>query len=171
MSDPAIQYSLVIDSPLGRLGILIVDQKIHRLDYIDASTRLRAASTAFEHRIVQQLGNYFEHPGANFSVPFELAGTPFQQRVWRALIQIPAGETLTYGELAARLGSGARAVGNACRRNPLSIIVPCHRVVAASGIGGYSGSTSGPVLERKRWLLGHENQLAPALKKACRGPK
>ena len=131
---------------------------------------LRVASSAFEHRVVQQLENYFEHPGAGFSVPFELVGTPFQQRVWQALTQIPVGETLTYGELGARLGSGARAVGNACRRNPVSIIVPCHRVVAASGIGGYSGSTSGPVLDRKRWLLEHENQLVPALKKPAVAP-
>ena len=170
MNNPANQYSLVIDSPLGRLGVLIVDQQIHRLDYLDASTRLRAASSTFERRVVQQLENYFEYPGTNFSVPFELAGTPFQQRVWQALTQIPAGETLTYGELATRLGSGARAVGNACRRNPVSIIVPCHRVVAASGIGGYSGSTSGPVLDRKRWLLDHENQLVPALKKPAAAP-
>jgi methylated-DNA-[protein]-cysteine S-methyltransferase len=119
---------------------------------------------------VQQLADYFEHPGTNFSVPFELVGTPFQQRVWQALTQIPAGGTLTYGELAARLGSGARAIGNACRRNPVSIIVPCHRVVAASGIGGYSGSTSGPVLDRKRWLLDHENQLVPALKNSAAAP-
>ena len=170
MNKSANPYSLVIDSPLGRLGILIVNQQIHRLDYLDASKRLRVASNAFEHRVVQQLENYFKNPGAGFSMPLELAGTPFQQRVWQALTQIPAGETLTYGELAARLGSGARAVGNACRRNPVSIIVPCHRVVAASGIGGYSGSTSGPVLDRKRWLLNHENQLVPALKKPAAAP-
>ncbi|MCK5480947.1 MAG: methylated-DNA--[protein]-cysteine S-methyltransferase [Gammaproteobacteria bacterium] len=170
MNKPANQYSLVIDSPLGRLGILILNQQIHRIDYLAGSVRLRAASSAFERRVVQQLGNYFDHPGVNFTVPFELAGTPFQQRVWMALTKIPAGETLTYGELADKLGSGARAVGNACRHNPVSILVPCHRVVAASGIGGYSGSTSGPVLDRKRWLLEHESQSVPALKKPAMTP-
>ena len=126
--------------------------------------RLQAPSSAFERRVVQQLENYFDNPAVNFSVPFALAGTPFQQRVWLALTRIPAGETLTYGELAANLGSGARAVGNACRHNPAPIIVPCHRVVAASGIGGYSGSITGLLLDRKRWLLEHEG-LYPALKK------
>jgi methylated-DNA-[protein]-cysteine S-methyltransferase len=170
MNNPANQYPIVIDSPLGRLGILVVNQQVQHIDYLAGSVRLQKASSAFEYRVVQQLESYFDHPGAGFSVPLELAGTPFQQRVWQALTEIPAGETLTYGELAARLGSGARAVGNACRRNPVSIIVPCHRVVAASGIGGYSGSTSGPVLDRKRWLLDHENQLVPALKKPAAAP-
>ena len=143
-----------MNSPLGRLGIQVVELQIHRLDYLDSSVRLRAASSAFEHEIVQQLESYFKNPGMSFSVPFELAGTPFQQRAWLALTKIPFGETLTYGELAASLGSGARAVGNACRRNPVSIIVPCHRVVAASGIGGYSGSTTGPVLDRNDPVTG-----------------
>ncbi len=128
---------------------------------------LLAPSSAFERRVVQQLENYFEYPATNFSVPFALAGTPFQQQVWLALTGIPAGETLTYGELAADLGSGARAVGNACRHNPVPVIVPCHRVVAAGGIGGYSGSTNGPRLDRKRWLLKHE---AGTLEKSCCGP-
>jgi methylated-DNA-[protein]-cysteine S-methyltransferase len=164
MKIPANQYSLVIDSPLGRLGIRVGNKRIHRLDYLASSVRLRAATSAFEQEIVQQLGSYFKNPGMNFSLPLELAGTPFQQRVWSALTGIPFGETLSYGELAASLGSGARAVGNACRHNPVSIIVPCHRVVAAHGIGGYSGSTSGPLLDRKCWLLQHEGLLS-ALKK------
>ncbi len=153
-----------MNSPLGRLGILVEDQQIHRLDYLGSSVRVRAATSVFEREIVQQLGSYFKNPGMSFSVPFVLVGTPFQQRVWLALTSIPFGETLTYGELAASLGSGARAVGNACRHNPVSIIVPCHRIVAAAGIGGYSGSTKGPVLDRKRWLLEHEGGLQ-ALKK------
>ena len=164
MNKQANQYSFVLNSPLGRLGVQTVHKKIQRLDYLAGSVRLRAASSDFEHRVETELGNYFDHPDTGFSVPLELAGTPFQQRVWLALAGIPFGKTLTYGELAASLGSGARAVGNACRHNPVSIIVPCHRVVAAAGIGGYSGSTRGPVLDRKRWLLEHEGGLQ-ALKK------
>ena len=164
MNRSAIRYSLVIDSPLGRLGVLVADQQLHRLDYLAASTRRRAAASAFEYRVVQALEDYFDNPQSTFSLPVVLAGTAFQQRVWQALRKIPSGDTLTYGELAARLGSGARAVGNACRRNPVSIIVPCHRVVAAGGVGGYSGSTAGPEISRKRWLLQHENPSFPALK-------
>jgi methylated-DNA-[protein]-cysteine S-methyltransferase len=83
-------------------------------------------------------------------------GTPFQRRVWQALQQIPPGETRRYGELAEQLGSSARAVANACRANPLPILIPCHRVVSAAGLGGYMGEVDGPALEIKRWLLHHE---------------
>ena len=166
MNKPANPYLLVIDSPLGRLGVQVVNNKIYRLDYLAGSVQLRAASSDFDRKVETELENYFDNPDTGFSVPFELAGTPFQQRVWLALTLIPFGETLTYGELAARIGSGARAVGNACRRNPVSIIVPCHRVVAAHGIGGYSGSTSGPLLDRKCWLLQHEGLLSPLKKPA-----
>jgi methylated-DNA-[protein]-cysteine S-methyltransferase len=169
MNKPAHQYSLVMNSPLGRLGVQTANEKIQRLDYLAGSVRLRTASGDFEHKVETELKNYFENPDMNFNLPLELAGTPFQQRVWLALTRIPAGEPLTYGELAASLGSGARAVGNACRHNPVPIIVPCHRVVAAHGIGGYAGSISGPVLDRKRWLLEHEGH-SPALKKSAVTP-
>lgn len=88
--------------------------------------------------------------------PLMPAGTPFQRRVWRALQEIVPGQRLTYGELAARLGTSARAVGGACRANPLPLLVPCHRVVAAHGLGGFAGDREGARLEVKRWLLEHE---------------
>ncbi|MGD2138309.1 MAG: methylated-DNA--[protein]-cysteine S-methyltransferase, partial [Gammaproteobacteria bacterium] len=109
-----------------------------------------------------ELQAWFRDPHAAFSVPLESAATPFQQGVRTALQQIPAGQTRTYGELAARLGSGARAVGNACRHNPFPILVPCHRVVSATGMGGYAGSTEGAELARKRWLLQHEGNARGA---------
>lgn len=86
-------------------------------------------------------------------------GTPFQRRVWRALQQIPAGETRRYAELAMQLNSSPRAVAQACRANPLPILIPCHRVVAASGIGGYMGQSAGPMLAIKHWLLQHEGHV------------
>lgn len=165
MKKTASPYSLVTDSPLGRLGVKVENNQVRHLDYLDGSVNLHAASGAFERNIERQLENYFENPQTGFSLPLALSGTPFQQRVWQALTAIPAGETLTYGELAASLGSGARAVGNACRHNPVPVIVPCHRVVAAAGIGGYSGKTRGPVLDHKYWLLAHESRHVLALKK------
>jgi methylated-DNA-[protein]-cysteine S-methyltransferase len=105
-----------------------------------------------------------------FDLAVVMQGTPFQQRVWQALRDIPAGETRSYGQLAAHLGSGARAVGNACRHNPVSIVVPCHRVVGAAGLGGYSGHTQGPVLRRKSWLLAHEGVLPGDLKNSRSAP-
>ncbi|MCP4042152.1 MAG: MGMT family protein, partial [Gammaproteobacteria bacterium] len=83
-------------------------------------------------------------------------GTDHQLRVWNALGEIPPGETMTYGELARHLGSGPRAVGNACRSNPVPIVVPCHRVVSATGLGGFMGDTAGEPMAIKSWLLRHE---------------
>ena len=89
----------------------------------------------------------------------QLDGTPFQRRVWQVLQKIPSGSTMTYGEVAQQIGSGARAVGNACRANPCPLIVPCHRVVGVDGLGGFSGERGGEKLEIKRWLLQHEGVL------------
>jgi methylated-DNA-[protein]-cysteine S-methyltransferase len=88
--------------------------------------------------------------------PLAPAGTEFQRRVWKAMTRIPIGRTRTYGEIAAELASAAQAVGQACGANPLPIIVPCHRIVSASGLGGFAGATEGTMIDVKRWLLDHE---------------
>lgn len=90
-------------------------------------------------------------------LPWLPEGTPFQQRVWRALQQIPHGAQRRYGELAVTLGSSPRAVASACRANPLPLFFPCHRVVAANSLGGYMGMRDGYGLAIKQWLLQHEN--------------
>jgi methylated-DNA-[protein]-cysteine S-methyltransferase len=149
-------YAVIMDSPLGRLGVELAGDAISAIDFLPAQTRARAATTPAAHRVTRALERYFRHAGEAFHLPVQLNGTAFQQRVWRALQAIPGGEVRTYGELAAQLGSGARAVGNACRCNPVPVIVPCHRVVGAGGIGGYGGRTAGRELQRKRWLLLHE---------------
>jgi len=163
-------YDIVLDSPLGKLGVLMAGAMLIRLDYIGSRTVLKPASTPPGRQVTRQLENYFNNPKSVFSLPFELRGTDFQLRVWNALTHIKSGETIAYGELADRLQSGARAVGNACRNNPVSIIVPCHRVVAVSGIGGYSGKTDGREVNRKKWLLGHEGIVGPDLKISQRAP-
>lgn len=103
-----------------------------------------------------QLQAYFAGELRDFELPLAAAGTPFQQRVWRALCDIPYGETISYGELARRIGQpkAARAVGLANGQNPIAIVVPCHRVIGADGsLTGYGGG-----LARKRWLLAHESK-------------
>ena len=105
-----------------------------------------------------QLAEYFAGQRQSFTVPLAPRGTPFQQEVWRALCAIPYGQTRSYGQLAAALGrpSAARAVGGACRRNPIWLMIPCHRVVGASGsLTGYAGG-----LERKKALLALEQGQA-----------
>jgi methylated-DNA-[protein]-cysteine S-methyltransferase len=159
-------YDIVCDSPVGKLGIRVHGNQLTRLDYQPDSRRLKPAATGFGRRVCSELAAYFEDPAYRFTLPVAVHGTDFQQRVWQQLIRIAPGTVRTYGELAARLDSGARAVGNACRHNPVSIIVPCHRVVGAGGLGGYSGKTAGSGLERKRWLLQHEGAVIPALKSA-----
>jgi methylated-DNA-[protein]-cysteine S-methyltransferase len=105
----------------------------------------------------QQLAEYFTHQRQQFDLPLDPVGTKFQQQVWQLLSQIPFGEVISYGTLAEWVGqpNAARAVGAANGRNPISIIVPCHRVVAATGkLTGYAGG-----VDRKQWLLQHEQTL------------
>ena len=107
----------------------------------------------------QQLADYFTHQRQAFDLPIDPPGTEFQQRVWQLLRQIPFGETLSYGALAQKLGkpTASRAVGAANGRNPIAIIVPCHRIIASNGkLTGYAGG-----LDRKRWLLEHEKATRP----------
>lgn len=109
----------------------------------------------------RQLGEYFARARRAFELPLDLRGTAFQLQVWNALLRIPYGETRTYGQLAVQLGhpGAARAVGAANGANPVSIIVPCHRVIAAGGgLGGYGGG-----LDRKRFLLDLESGASTSL--------
>src|SRR5262249_52547839 len=101
----------------------------------------------------RQLDAYFAGELAAFDLPLRPAGSPFEQRVWTAMRRIPYGKTQCYGELAAAIGSAARAVGGACGRNPIPILIPCHRVLAKTGLGGYSGNGG---LKTKKALLSIE---------------
>ncbi|MAT64138.1 MAG: cysteine methyltransferase [Gammaproteobacteria bacterium] len=154
----AIAYAAVYPSPAGCLGIrLDARGRLCGLDCLPEATAAVPAATAAAARVLAVLDAYFTDPAA-IPAGLELApsGTPFQRRVWRALQAIPSGTVRTYGTLAAELGSAPRAVGQACRHNPIPVLVPCHRVVARAGIGGYAGATAGPRLAMKQWLLAHE---------------
>ena len=104
----------------------------------------------------RQWQQYLEAPTHAFDLPLKPPGTPFQQRVFSALREIPPGTVWTYGDLARVLGSAPRAVARALRCNPYPVIVPCHRVVAQGHLGGYCGAVVGPMMTIKRWLLLHE---------------
>ncbi len=149
-------YDAVIASPVGRLGILIEGGALADISFLGGDATPKPPRTAAARKIHRQLRSYFTNPHFTFSVPMTLSGTAFQQRVWRALQRIPAGRTLSYGMLARQLTTSARAVGNACRANPIPIIIPCHRVVASNGAGGFMGKRSGAPLRLKHWLLEHE---------------
>ena len=156
-----------LESPLGPLlltgdgaaltGLYMADHR--HGPAIAVSWRLDDDATPFG-AARSQLAAYFAGERRVFDLPLRPSGTPFQQAVWHALGQIAFGETVSYGELARRLGKpdAARAVGLANGRNPLSIVVPCHRVVGASGaLTGYGGG-----MDRKAWLLAHERGIAPS---------
>ncbi len=148
-------------SPIGPLTVEAGDEGVFGLSFgttgparPGVSARARAHLAAAE----EALADYFAGRAPRLPV-LDLRGTPYQQAVWKALLAIPWGEVRTYGDIAGELGSGARAVGGANHRNPVAILVPCHRVVAVNGgLGGYGGG-----VERKRWLLAHEAAHAPAL--------
>lgn len=150
-------YGDTLDSPIGPLRLVSDGEHLCGLymsnEAADQAGVLRHDPTPFKD-VKRQLSAYFAGTLHHFDVPLAAQGTPFQKHVWRALCDIPYGETISYGELARRIGNpkASRAVGLANGRNPISIIVPCHRVIGANGsLTGYGGG-----LPRKRWLLQHE---------------
>ena len=149
-------YQAVIATPIGMIGIRMTGEAVSELDFLPADAPGRAPTDVATQAVVAQLQAYFHDSRAPFTVALAFGGTAFQQRAWKALQAISPGTVLTYGELAARLGTAARAIGGACRSNPIPIFVPCHRVVARQGLGGYAGAVAGDPLGIKRWLLRHE---------------
>lgn len=162
-SVPALKQHTVIDSPYGPLTLVATDGTLSNLYMTDQ--RHRPAQETFGARddrpfgeAVDQLEAYFASELKEFTLELHLHGTPFQRSVWEQLLRIPYGETRSYGDLAAALGNpgASRAVGLANGKNPVSIIVPCHRVVGSNGsLTGYGGG-----LERKQRLLDFEQGAA-----------
>ncbi len=156
------------DSPWGRLMLVGENGKLRRIDLPRNVHRGRGEPTEPEegwrhdpvalHEPLEQLAQYFQGERQQFDLELDPEGTDFQLRVWQALCEIPFGGTLSYGEIAEKLGkpAAARAVGAANGRNPIAIVVPCHRVIGSDGtLTGYAGG-----LEIKQWLLQHEGVRA-----------
>jgi methylated-DNA-[protein]-cysteine S-methyltransferase len=150
------EFSAVVAAPFGRLGLRCNEHAVYSVDFLPQAYPLRSPGTRLARQAAAQLQRYLDDPAQPFTLPLARLGTPFQLRVWDALRDIPPGQTRSYGELARALGSAPRAVGGACRSNPLPLLVPCHRVCAAHGIGGFSGARAGEALTIKQWLLAHE---------------
>jgi methylated-DNA-[protein]-cysteine S-methyltransferase len=142
------------DTPVGPVELSASEQGVRSLCFVEFPTYEIEPQHPFLLEAIGQLDEYFAGERTHFTVFLDLVGTPFQQRVWRQLRDIPLGHTQTYGEVAKALASpdATRAVGNACSRNQHWLLVPCHRVIGADGqLTGYAGG-----LKRKRWLLHHE---------------
>jgi len=156
-----MHWQAVIEFPKMKVAVATRESRLAEIRYLPLTADSKAPENALAERAARQLERYREDPDASFDLPLLIEGTDFQRRVWDAMCAIPRGRTLTYGELARKLDAEARAVGQACGDNKLPIVIPCHRVVAADGIGGFGHATGGYLLEAKRWLLMHESGADP----------
>lgn len=143
--------------PLGPIGIVSDGNVITRIEF---ESRLKRTPYKVQPPVLKeaakQMKEYLTGERRGFDLPLEKTGTPFQSTVWKALLRVPYGRSQTYGDVAEKIGrpKAFRAVGNAIGKNPFPIVVPCHRIVASEGIGGFSGGSGLPV---KRWLRGRES--------------
>ena len=150
------RFQAKLDTPFGVVGVRTEGDALAEIVYLPRSAGTLAPTNALAERACAQIERYVADPGYRFKLPLKDIGTAFQRRVWEQISAIPLGETRTYGDLARALRSAPRAVGQACGTNYFPLVIPCHRVVAASGLGGFAHSSSGYLLEVKRWLLAHE---------------
>ena len=146
----------VIATPFGRLGVRVEDGAVSGIFFLPDDAGLLAPADPLAGRVAAQVERYLCDPAFRFDLPLKPAGTEFQRRVWNAISAIPPGGTRSYGEIARDLGSASRAVGQACGENRFPLVIPCHRVVSARGIGGFAHAHGGYLLRVKRWLLAHE---------------
>ncbi|MGD8557746.1 MAG: methylated-DNA--[protein]-cysteine S-methyltransferase [Chromatiales bacterium] len=154
------KYDAVIKSPIGHIGILAEADRITGVRLVVEGTRERMPREGVAADAARALKTYFRTGQWPAEIPLQEQGTEFQKRVWGLLRTITPGTTLTYGEVARRLQTSPRAIGQACRTNPCPILTPCHRVVAANGTGGFSGEIDGEWPGIKAWLLRHEGYIA-----------
>ena len=152
-------YDVVIEFPKMKVGVATREGRVVEIKYLPPSVPALTAKNSLAESAARQLERYRTDPDMRFDFPVLIEGTPLQRAVWDAMCAIPRGRTRTYGDIARELGADARDIGQACGDNRLPIVIPCHRVVAANGLGGFAHATSGYLIEVKRWLLAHE---APA---------
>lgn len=147
----------MIDTPWGVSTLCIANSRVDKVILGKVEEPRLKRERTFEKYIFDAFKDYLSGITNNLELPFDLSGTPFQIKVWNRLRTIPYGETITYGSIAKEIGTSARAVGNACRANPVPLIVPCHRVVGKNDIGGFMGDTQGAgAVNIKQAILMHE---------------
>ena len=149
-------YHARLDTPFAVLGIRTVGERVTGIDYLAPGVATLAPLNKLAERVCRQIEKYLEDPQFRFDVPFDYSGTAFQCNVWRRISAIPPGRTQTYADIARALRTAPRPVGGACGANRMPLVIPCHRVLAANGIGGFMRSAGEQGLRVKRWLLRHE---------------
>jgi methylated-DNA-[protein]-cysteine S-methyltransferase len=155
-------FSAIMAAPFGAVGIRTEQDQLRELVYLPPHYQEKAALDAVAEQAATQVTRYFDDPDFRFELPLLDAGSAYQRRVWDAIASIPRGSVRTYGQIAKVLESAPRAVGQACGANWFPLVIPCHRVTAAGGLGGFASHDDehGFHLGVKRWLLRHEGALA-----------
>jgi methylated-DNA-[protein]-cysteine S-methyltransferase len=151
-------FSAIVPTPFGPLGIRSSGGVLCELVYLPGHFAEKPAQDAVAEQAAVQVARYIDDPDFRFDLPLARLGTEFQHKVWDAISAIPRGEVRTYGQVAKLIGSAPRAVGQACGANYFPLVIPCHRVTASSGIGGFANheDDNGYHITIKRWLLAHE---------------
>jgi methylated-DNA-[protein]-cysteine S-methyltransferase len=157
-TSPTDIFSAVVEAPFGAIGVRTAAGEVAELVYLPASFDEKEPTDTVAEQAVRQIEKYLSEPDFHFDLPLASVGTAFQQKVWKVIAAIPRGEVLTYGDVAKLIRSAPRAVGQACGANWFPLVIPCHRVTAAGGLGGFShhDDETGFHLGVKRWLLRHE---------------
>lgn len=145
-----------VDTPFAVLGIRAVGERVTDIEYLPRGVATLAPLNKLAERVCRQIERYVGDPHYRFNLPFEYSGSEFQCRVWREITKIGSGKTKTYKEIALSLHNAPRAVGGACGRNRLPLLIPCHRVLGSNGIGGFMHARGGEPITIKKWLLAHE---------------
>ncbi len=154
---PGELFDAKFATPFAVLGIRAAGDLVTRIEYLPRGVATLEPTNKLAAKVCRQIEKYLHDPGFKFDLPFEFRGTAFQQRVWKVIHVIPGGKTLTYMDVARKLNSAPRPVGGACGANRLPLVIPCHRVVASGGIGGFMHARGGEPIQIKQWLLKHEN--------------
>ncbi len=149
-------YHAKMATPFAVLGIRTLGSRVSDIDYLPAGIAELAPLNKLAERACREIERYLGDPQYAPNLPFEYRGTAFQCKVWKRISAIPAGCTLTYKDVAVSLRTAPRPVGGACGANRVPIVIPCHRVVGANGLGGFMRSGGADALQIKRWLLRHE---------------
>ena len=160
-ADAAASFDAVQRTPFGAMGVRVAGETISELVFLPrlesaGIVAVPARRSALAREACRQIAAFVVDADFRFDLQLAGRGTDFQRRVWEAIAAIPRGRTRSYGELARELGSAPRAVGQACGANFFPLVIPCHRVVAAAGLGGFAHHEGGFHLRVKRWLLAHE---------------
>lgn len=144
-------------APFAVLAIRTIGERLTEIEYLPRGAATLKPLTPLAKEVCRQLAAYLKDPDFEFDLPYEYDGTDYQRKVWQTVHAIPPGTVLSYLQVARRIGSAPRPVGNACGANRIPILIPCHRVIASNGIGGFMHTHRGSPIEIKRWLLHHEN--------------